>query len=213
VAPGARFCTHCGSAVTGVTPARPGPAITAPGIAVGALGVAALALVVWVIGGRGAAAVEAPVAQQGAVAPDISSMTPRERFTRLADRVQAALEAGDRAGVIQFLPMTEGAYSQLLPGDRDLDARFHIAMLRAQTGNPVGARAEVDTILAAEPDHLLAHYVRALLADVAGDTAAGRAARVDFARAYDAEIAKDLPEYTDHRPLLEQARQAASPGN
>lgn len=166
--------------------------------------VAGVALVVWAVGGRGAAPVPVAPVAAGSAAPDISNMTPREQFQRLADRVQAAVESGDRSQVNQFLPMVEGAYQNLLPGDRDVDARFHIALLRAQTGNPEGARAEIDTIMTGVPDHLFGHYLRAMVADAENRPADARAARDAFVAAYRTQIASGLPEYDAHRPLLEQ---------
>ena len=189
VAAGARFCSGCGApvAATGATPPRSSlsPATLAGlGLAV----VVCVAAVVWFLGRQGGAT--PPAAEpQAAIAPDISNMTPREQFQRLADRVQTAVESGDRAQVTQFLPMVEGAYQNLLPGDRDIDARFHIALLRAQTGNPDGAKAEIDTILTTVPDHLFGHYLTAVVADIENRTADGQ---------YDA-----------HLPLLQQFRQAA----
>lgn len=170
--------------------------------------VAGVAAIVWLIGGRGAAGTPAATAPTaGAIAPDISNMTPREQFQRLADRVQAAVETGDQAQVTQFLPMVEGAYQNLLPGDRDIDARFHIALLRAQTGTPDAAKPEIDTIMTTVPDHLFGHYLRAVVADVENRPADADAARQAFAAAYQAQLASGLAEYDAHRPLLEQFRQ------
>lgn len=162
VAAGARFCSNCGTAVGGARGARqPTPRTTMSPTALAVIGLAVVVLVtalVWMLGGGNAAPAATPAATQGApLAPDISNMTPREQFQRLADRVQTAVESNDGAQVNQFLPMTEQAYQNLLPGDRDIDARFHIALLRAQTGNPEGAKAEIDTILTTVPDHLFGH--------------------------------------------------------
>jgi hypothetical protein len=166
--------------------------------------VAAVALLVWLLGGRSRDAAPAISAATATAAPDISNMTPREQFQRLADRVQTAVESNNRAEVTQFLPMVEGAYQNLLPGDRDIDARFHIALLRAQTGNPQAATAEIDSILTAVPDHLFGHYLRAVVADIENRPADARAARDAYVAAYREQLASSLPEYDAHKPLLEQ---------
>lgn len=215
VAAGARFCSHCGTAVTaGPVGLSPTPRTTLSPTALAGIGVMLVVLVTAVVmllgndGTAGAALTTTP--QAAPIAPDISTMTPREQFQRLADRVQTAVESGDRAQVNQFLPMTEQAYQNLLPGDRDIDARFHIALLRAQTGNPEGAKAEIDTILAAVPDHLFGHYLTAVVADVESRPADAVAARRAFVAAYDSQIAGGLPEYDAHLPLLKQFRQQAT---
>lgn len=172
------------------------------GVVIGVAGV------VWLAGVRGEPVAAVPTASR--TPPPLDDMTPREQFQRLADRVQTAVESNDRAQVTQFLPMTEQAYQNLLPGDRDIDARFHIALLRAQTGNPEGARAEIDTILTTVPDHLFGHYLTAIVADVENRPADARAARQAFVSAYEAQIASGLSEYDAHLPLLQQFRQQAT---
>ena len=213
VAAGARFCSHCGVAVSGsVAGARPTPRTP---ISRGALVVVALtfvigiATIVWLLGTPAPQSTAAPAIGAAPIAPDISDLNPRERFQRLADRVQTALESGNEPEATRFLPMTEDAYAMLLPGDRDIDARFHIALLRAQSGNPAGARAEIDTILARVPDHLFGHYLTAVVADREARTADARAAREAFLAAYESQLASGLPEYDAHLPLLEQFRQQA----
>src|SRR2546423_1717293 len=46
-------------------------------------------------------------------APDISQMSPRERFDRLFNRIMQAAQQGDSAQVQRFTPMALGAYAQL----------------------------------------------------------------------------------------------------
>ena len=59
-------------------------------------------------------------------APDISNMSPEERFLRLWDRVERAASNGDTTTVRQFAPMALGAYAQLPSADND--QRFHAAL-------------------------------------------------------------------------------------
>lgn len=141
-------------------------------------------------------------------APDISKLTARERFVRLVDRITQYLEKNDTACVIQFTPMALGAYANLSDTDRDVDTRYHTAMLEAQVGMLDNARALADTIMTKSPDNLFGYYVRAMVAEFAGDSAGAKAARAAFRSHYDAEIKKNLPEYAEHRPFLEQYRKS-----
>lgn len=149
---------------------------------------------------------EAPAAVR---APDISNMTPRERFTRLSDRIQTAIESRDSNQVFQFFPMAEGAFTQLPEADRDVDARYHMGMLWAQVGEFAKAKAQADSIMRAAPNNLFGHYMYAMLAEFQGDSTAARKARADFRANYDAEIKKARPEYKDHEPFLDTWRKGA----
>jgi hypothetical protein len=149
----------------------------------------------------------APADAQTGAAPDISRMTPRERFDRLFNRIMAAAQRGDSAQVVRFTPMALGAYGQL--DSIDADARYHAAVLRLQTGDVAGARALADTILRQSPGHLLGYIVLGSAADLAGDSAAAARARRDFARHYAAESAASRPEYRDHAPVIEEFKEGA----
>jgi hypothetical protein len=142
-------------------------------------------------------------------APDISQMTPREQFARLEARVTAAAEKGDSATVINFTPMALGAYTNLPPGDRDIDARYHAAMLQAQVGMFPGALALADTINAESKNNLMATYIRIMVAEFQGDSAKAKAERAKFRDNFDAEMKTKRPEYVDHQPFLENYRKNA----
>ncbi|MEP6590898.1 MAG: hypothetical protein ABJC19_06930 [Gemmatimonadota bacterium] len=142
-------------------------------------------------------------------APDISNMTPRERFTRLADRIETAIEARDSNSVFQFFPMAEGAFVQLPAADRDVDARYHMGMLWAQVGEFPRAQAQADSIMQVASTNLFGYYLRAMVAEFKGDSAIAKQARADFLAHYDSEITKDRSEYRDHAPFLEQYRTGA----
>jgi hypothetical protein len=149
-------------------------------------------------GAGGAASAEAPTGP----APDISQMSPRERFDRLFNRIMEAAQRGDSAQVRRFTPMALGAYGQL--DTVDADARYHAAVLRLQTGDLAGARALADSILRESPGHLLGYIVLGSAAELAGDSAAAARARRDFAQHYAAESAAGRPEYRDHAPVIEE---------
>lgn len=208
--PGARFCAVCGApttAATGGQAPRP-PEPRGPWWVAAGLSVLAIALVLWAAGQRGdgqapqvTAATAAP-----AVPPDLSTMTPREQFTRLNDRIMAAAQSGDSATVLQFWPMAAQAYRNLLPGDLDVDVRYHMATLHLLVGELPAALALTDTIMTESPDNLLAWYLRGEVAGFQGDTAAGRRAREAFLANYDAGIGTGRQEYLDHADLLADYR-------
>jgi hypothetical protein len=143
-------------------------------------------------------------------APDISKMTPEERFVRLNDRIMRAGDQGDTSTVINFTPMALEAYAQLpVP---TVDDRYHAAILRAQVGDFVGALSLADTIAKAAPGDLFAPIIRGTVAEFQGDATMRDAAFKDFLAHYAAETRKARPEYTDHKPLLDAFKQAADSG-
>ena len=228
---GARFCQGCGTAVSGTGTqvphaARPGSgALTnnpTPWIVAGILCVVAIGSIVYSARSRnepagpnmanaGNATGVAANADSIAVvrAPDISNMTPRERFTRLADRIQTAIEARDSSQVFRFFPMAEGAFTQLPAADRDIDARYHMGMLWAQVGEFAKAKAQTDSLMAAAPGNLFGYYLYAMLAEFQGDSATARKSRTDFRDHYASELKQGRPEYKEHAPFLDQYRKGA----
>lgn len=140
-------------------------------------------------------------------APDISNLTPKEQYARLVARISQAMDKGDTATVITFTPMALGAYANLPRADRDIDARFHAAILQAEVGMFDNARAVADTIMQLAPDDLFGYYIRATVAEFAGDSATAKSARAGFRDHFDAEMKKQRPEYTEHLALLQQYRQ------
>lgn len=140
-------------------------------------------------------------------APDISRMTPRERFDRLFNRIMQAAEQGNRAEVERFTPMALGAYSQL--DTFDADARYHAAVLQLQAGNTPAALALADTILTGSPGHLFGYVVRGEAARLQNDTARLAAARRDFLAHYEAESKAKRVEYLEHQPVLDEFKQEA----
>jgi hypothetical protein len=143
-------------------------------------------------------------------APDISRMTPRERFDRLFNRIMQAAERGDSAQVARFTPMALAAYDQL--DSVDADARYHAAVLRLQAGDLAGARALADTILADAPGHLFGYLIRGTAAELAKDTAALSRARADFLAHYQQEMGAKRVEYLEHKPVIEEFRKEAAVG-
>jgi hypothetical protein len=221
LSPQARFCHRCGRPVAGAAPAgSPGDAGSgrAAWVFAGLLSLGLVGFIIYKV------AVDAPTPEVpamanagsaggqggpggGAAPPDISQMTPRERFDRLFNRIMTAAEQRDSAQVQRFTPMALGAYAQL---DRfDADARYHAAVLHLQAGDTRAALALADTILAENPGHLFGYVIRGTAAEFAKDPAALDRARRDFSRAFPAESASAKPEYRDHAPVIEEFRREA----
>jgi hypothetical protein len=174
------------------------------------VGVAVIAVVLALVW---SGATPAPTPAAGGAGPgdptaiDLTTMTPRERFDRLYDRVMRAAESGDEATVTQFSPMALAAYDQL--DAIDTDARYHAAMIRMHTGDPEGAAALADTIRTATPTHLFSFVIHATLARQRGDQARLRLEHAGFLEHYDAELAAQRPEYGQHQFILDQVRDQA----
>ena len=140
-------------------------------------------------------------------APDISNLSPAERFLRLNNRVMDAAARADSATVVNFTPMALGAYSQL--DSVTNDERYHAAVLHAQVGQIAAAEALTDTMLLRSPGYLLAYALRGEIAEFQGDSTALRKAYADFRAHYDAETAARRPEYADHANVIAEFRKKA----
>jgi len=150
-----------------------------------------------------------------AALPDLSQMTPRERFDRLYNRVMQAAEQGDAATMQQFSPMALTAYDML--DVVDADARYHAALLKLHTGDVTGSAALADSIEVETPDHLFGFIIRGTIAKWQNDPAMLARVYQAFLEAYDEEIAAARPEYDHHRTSVEgflaDAKGGAGAGN
>lgn len=225
----ARFCPSFGTPLDASHAAQGAPGSTEPSsgsrtpwiIAI-ALSVVATAFTISAARARDGlpsnplAANQAPVAAPfaggggGGTPPDISNLTPREAFARLNDRVMNAAQSGDTSTVIQFWPMAQQSYAMLPEGDRDVDARYHMATLYLLIGQFTEVLALADTIHAEAPNNLMGWYLRAAVGDLDQKPDLARTARVAFVKAYEREIATDRQEYKDHADLLRQFKDSAN---
>lgn len=139
--------------------------------------------------------------------PDISNLTPRERFNRLYNRVMRAAQAGDQATVSRFTPMALMAYAQL--DTVDADSRYHAALLKVHTGAADESRALADTILVETPGHLFGYVIRGTVARFRKDDKELNQAYAGFLKRYEAEMKLGRVEYGEHRTSLEEFRKAA----
>jgi len=207
VSPAARFCPACGlpagAAATASLSHDRTPWLIA-GVALAALLAVLLVMVARDAKGAGAA-IEQPPA--GEAPPDISNLSPRERFNRLYNRVMTAAQSGDEATVTRFTPMALMAYAQL--DSIDADARYHAALLKVHTGEVDGSRALADTILARDPGHLFGYVIRGTVARFRKDEKELAQAYAGFLKRYDQEVKRARPEYSEHQTSLDDFRKAA----
>ena len=209
LSPQARFCHRCGTPMAATQ--RGSSSDRRAWTIAGVLCVLLVAGIAYKVGSSAPEPVAPDMANSGALpagrAPDISGMSPRERFDRLFNRIMQAAERGDAAEVERFTPMALGAYRQL--DGPDVDARYHAAVIHLQAGQTPQARALADTILAAAPGHLFGYLVRGEAARIANDAAARARAERDFLARYPDEIAANRVEYLEHRAVLDEFKEEA----
>jgi hypothetical protein len=140
-------------------------------------------------------------------APDISQMSPRERFDRLFNRIMTAADRGDSVTVTTFTPMALGAYRQL--DTANTDARYHAALLLLQVGGVPEALALADSIEAARPGHLFGYLIRGTAADLAQNDTMRRQAYREFLQHLPAEEKANRPEYREHQAAIDEFRRKA----
>jgi hypothetical protein len=216
VTAGARFCPACGHGLAAGSAVTGNRADRTPWIIAGAALVALLVGLLLMVSRTpstpvAAAADTGPVAGptdgDGGTPPDISNMSPRERFDRLYNRVMRAAQAGDEATVNRFMPMALMAYNQL--DSVDADARYHAALLEVHSGDAAGPTALADTILTRQPGHLFGYIIRGTVARWQKDDKALAKAYAGFLEHYDAEMKAARPEYADHKQSLDEFHQQA----
>jgi hypothetical protein len=207
-----KFCPACGAPVSRAASGGVAPAQRSAWIVAGVSLVALIVTIVVVVSRRAptmGSTADAGAGVGGEATTDLSQMSAEEQASRLFDRVMRAEEAGDTAQVTFFGPMAIQAY-QMLGSNLNADMRLHVGLLDLAVRDPAGATAQADTILQGSRTHLYGLLLRVRIAQAAGDAAAERRALQAFAAAYDAERAKNLPEYAEHDQLLIETRDLAA---
>jgi hypothetical protein len=146
--------------------------------------------------------------------PDLRNMNPRDIADRLFDRVMRLSGEGkaDSAGFFATMALQHYASmpSQGVPFDADL--RYDMGRIAEVAGRGEVAAAQADTILRAEPAHLLGLVLAIKGAVLTGNTARAAEMRRRLAAAEPAERRRGLEEYTRHGNDIDAAlRQAAVP--
>ncbi|HET9635044.1 MAG TPA: zinc ribbon domain-containing protein [Gemmatimonadaceae bacterium] len=153
----------------------------------------------------------APADPEAVRAPDISSMSPQERADRLYNRVMTLATEGKVDSVQFFAPMALIAYRDLAPFNAD--ERYDMGRIGEVAGALPFAKAQADSILLANPNHLLGLILEARLATIAGDTTQLRAYERRLLAAEKPELATKRDEYTRHQDdisnALSQARKSS----
>jgi hypothetical protein len=222
---GAKFCHHCGTAVGPASAARETKTNSLPWI------VAALAFLALfaMAAGRGfnarpsntvdGSANALPQAglddrsgasdsqDAGVRAPDISALSPQERADRLYNRVMLLASEGKIDSVQFFAPMAVQSYLLLQP--LNPDQRYDLGRIAEVTGALPLAKAQADTILIENPNHLLGLILEARLAVIAGDTTQLHSYERRLVAAQKPEIAKKRAEYDRHQDDITTALQQA----
>ncbi len=233
--PGAKFCHRCGTPAGAAAPTAAATRNDAGGFPAAlpwaVAGIALLALIALLAGQRfngartppadntasasaaGAVGPEAGGAGGAGVgvapvrAPDISQMSPRERADRLYDRVMRLSEEGKQDSVNLFAQMGISAY-QMLP-EQDADTRYDMGRIAEVAGALPLARAQADSILASDPNHLLGIILAISTARAAGDSAGVQTFEGKLLSAQSSELARNLPEYQRHEREIAAAVDAA----
>jgi len=139
--------------------------------------------------------------------PDLSQLTPRQQADRLFDRIIRAAEQENMEEIDRFRPMALAAYAML--GGLDEDARYHVGLIHALSGETEEANAQVDSLRMNAPNHLLAEMLQYTIAQVSGDNSQLESAKSAFLENYEQEVARVTPEYQAHREAIDAFRSAA----
>lgn len=221
LAPGAKFCHRCGTPASSDAPRAERSFNSGLPWAVAAI--ALVALIALVAGQRFARTPDAapqqaadpnaaPFAAGGAAAgqpPDISNLTPAEAAVRLYNRVMGAHERGQTDTVQMFAPMAITAYQML--GKLDDDQRYDVGRIAAVSGDEQVARAQADSILAGNPNHLLGLILAGNAARMRKDAAAEKTYHDKLVAAAPAERKKQLAEYVTHENDINLALDSKRP--
>jgi len=143
----------------------------------------------------------------GIRAPDISGLSPQERADRLYNRVMLLATQGKIDSVQFFAPMALTAYQMLTP--LNADQRYDMGRIGEVAGALPLAKAQADTILRENPNHLLGLILEARLATLGGDTTLLHSYERRLVAAERAELAKKRDEYMRHQDDITNALQQA----
>ncbi len=130
-------------------------------------------------------------------------MSPQERADRLYNRVMLLASQGKSDSVQFFAPMALQSYLMLAP--LNTDQRYDMGRIGEVAGAIPLAKAQADTILRENPNHLLGLVLEARLATLAGDTIQLHSYERRLLAAQKAELAKKRDEYVRHQDDISNA--------
>ena len=150
-----------------------------------------------------ASAGAAPFAGSGGRPPDIAKMSPSERAVRLYNRIMEYSEAGKTDSVGFFAPMAMASHEMLTAPTAD--ERYHFGRIAEVTNNAAVAKAQADTILAAQQSNLLGLLLGARAARLSKDVNAERTYGRLLLKVADRELATKNTDYELHRAEIDRA--------
>jgi Double zinc ribbon len=225
LSPGAKFCHRCGAAVGAAAPVRESRTNSLPWIVAALAFLALFAMAAGrgfnarrsnTVDGSANALPQAGLDDRGVAsddqsagvrAPDISSLSPQERADRLYNRVMMLATQGKTDSVLFFAPMALAAYQMLSP--LNVDQRYDMGRIGEVAGALPLAKAQADSILRDNPNHLLGLILEARLAILAGDSTGLHAYERRLIAAEKSEISKKREEYLRHQDDIANALQQA----
>ena len=226
ISPGAKFCHRCGTGIGSASPAIREPRNALPWIVAALAFLALFAMAAGrgfnttrgsAIDGSQNALPQAGLDDRGAVspderaagvrAPDISNLSPQERADRLYNRVMLLASQGKVDSVQFFAPMALTAYQMLAP--LNADQRYDMGRIGEVVGAIPLAKAQADSILRENPNHLLGLILEARLATLVGDTTQLRSWERKLLAAERSEAGKKREEYVRHQDDISNALQQA----
>jgi hypothetical protein len=225
LSPGAKFCHRCGASIGAAAPAAASKTNSLPWIVAALAFLALFAMAAGrgfnarrsnTIDGSQNALPQAGLDDRGAPpddqsagvrAPDISSLSPQERADRLYNRVMLLATQGKVDSVQFFAPMALTAYQMLAP--LNADQRYDMGRIGEVVGAFPLAKAQADSILRENPNHLLGLILEARLATLAGDTTQLHAYERRLITAEKSEAPKKREEYLRHQDDITNALQQA----
>ncbi len=139
----------------------------------------------------------------GIRASDISGLSPQERADRLYNRVMLLANQGKTDSVQFFAPMALTAYQMLAP--LNMGQRYDMGRIGEVAGAFPLAKAQADTILRENPNHLLGLILEGRLATLAGDTVQLHSYGRKLVDAQKTELTKKRDEYVRHRDDITSA--------
>ena len=223
---GAKFCHRCGTAVGPATPVRESRSSSLPWIVAALAFLALFAMAAGrgfnarpssTVDGSANALPQAGLDDRGMTgsdpgvrAPDISNLSPQERADRLYNRMMTLATEGKADSVQFFAPMAVQSYLLLSP--LNADQRYDLGRIGEVAGALPLAKAQADSILLANPNHLLGLILEARLATIAGDTTQLHSYERRLIAAEKSEMARKREEYLRHQDdianALTQARKS-----
>ena len=114
---------------------------------------------------------------------------------------------GKNDSVLFFAPMAISAYEMLSP--LNADQRYDMGRIAEVAGALPLAKAQADTILRSDPNHLLGLILASRIAALSGDAAAQKKYDTRFLASEKSELGRNLPEYERHKSDIDSALAAA----